>query len=437
MSDVRLSDFFFNPTPMPINTSIKRLEFCTFKLNTLLSLTQAINDNLSTQNLIDKYERLLRDDLRIGKVLVYSYNTNWSVILKSGFERYPREEAIPIDVETDLLQHKEITTTIQASNVLVRYFDIIIPVFHNNSAIAYVLIGDIDEEQDGISPTIKHLSFIQTLTNIIMVAIENRRLQIDHLKQEAMRKELELASKMQSMLIPNLYALPNNKYYYVDAYYFPHSEVGGDYYDFIQLNNEEVGFCIADVSGKGISAALLMSNFQANLRALFTLDISLTELVRKLNQQIIATANADKFITLFIGKYNHSTKRLRYVNAGHNPPILYYKKTNQTVYLNKGCMGIGMIDEIPAVDEGELLFEHLTESENPLESSVKLLCYTDGLVELKTASMVDYGIETIEKIFANKKRIDKTINDLILKLQIKKGNDSIFDDISILGIEFF
>lgn len=422
---------------MASRTSLKRLEFCTFKLNTLLRITQAINDNQSTEKLIDDYEKLLRNDLNIGKLLVYSFNKKWHAILKSGFDHFPSQESITIDVETDLLKHKEITTTIQASNVLVRYFDIIIPVFHNNMAIAYVLIGDIDEEKSGISPTIKHLSFIQTLTNIIMVAIENRRLHKDSLVQEAMRKELELASKMQSMLIPNLYSLPNNEHYYVDAYYFPHNEVGGDYYDFIQLNEEEVGFCIADVSGKGMSAALLMSNFQANIRALFTLDITLSELIRKLNEQIIQTAHADKFITLFIGKYNHRTRELRYVNAGHNPSIMYDKTTKKTTYLKKGCMGIGMVDKIPAIEEDVIRFEPIQEGKDKTVNSMKLLCYTDGLVELKTSSIVDYGLSTIEKIFANNKRIDKTINDLILKLHIKKSNESIFDDISILGIEFF
>ena len=165
-------------------------------------------------------------------------------------------------------------------------FDIVIPVYNNNSPLAYVLIGDIVEEGEGVSPTIKHLHFIQTLSNIIIVSIENMRLFQESLRQIAIKKELELASRMQNMLIPKNSELPQNDKIWITSFYHPHLDVGGDYYDFINLSENEVGFCIADVSGKGISAALLMSNFQANLRALFSSEISLPALVEKLNGHI-------------------------------------------------------------------------------------------------------------------------------------------------------
>jgi sigma-B regulation protein RsbU (phosphoserine phosphatase) len=114
-----------------------------------------------------------------------------------------------------------------------------------------------------VSPIIKHLNFIQTLTNIIIVAIENMRLFKESLRQESIKKELELASKMQNMLIPNPSILPRNEKIRMTAFYLPHMDVGGDYYDFIELGKHEFGFCISDVSGKGMSAAFLMSNFQA------------------------------------------------------------------------------------------------------------------------------------------------------------------------------
>ena len=107
------------------------------------------------------------------------------------------------------------------------------------------------------------------------------------------------------------------------AFYRPHFEVGGDYYDVVKMGKDQFGFCIADVSGKGISAALLMSNFQASLRALFTKEISLYQLIEKLNERVFDTAKGEKFITLFIARYNVVTRTLEYVNAGHNPPIFY------------------------------------------------------------------------------------------------------------------
>jgi len=407
--------------------SLRRLKFCNFKLDILLNVTQAINENAPTDELLNRYEHLLRHELNIGKVLVYSHNKIWKRILRSGFSNQIVEH---IDVERELMQFTDITTTSSCENDFVRTFDIIIPVYNNNTALAFVLIGDIDEEQEGISPTIKHLLFIQTLTNIIMVAVENKRLYQESIRQEAIRKELELASKMQAMLIPNLNSLPDNEYIFVDAYYFPHYEVGGDYYDFLKLSDTEFGFCIADVSGKGISAALLMSNFQANLRALFHLEDSLTSLVKKLNQRVISTTQADKFITMFVGKYNVKHKTLSFINAGHNPPLLFDKKNSTLRYLKTGCVGLGMFDEIPSIEENTL---HLDSEAN----GSKLLCYTDGLVEIKNENRVEYGTQAIEAFVSDNSRIDKNINEIILKLSIKKDNDSIFDDISMLGLEFY
>jgi sigma-B regulation protein RsbU (phosphoserine phosphatase) len=190
--------------------------------------------------------------------------------------------------------------------------------FHNQTPLAFVLVGDIDDPSEGVSPTIKHMQFVQTLTNIVIVAIENKRLFKENLEREKMHKEMELASEVQTMLVPDLTKFPGHPKIDVEGFYLPHFEVGGDYYDIFELNHREIGFCIADVSGKGISAALLMSNFQANLRALFVSSIHLTDVITILNERIISSVHGEKFITLFIARYNSETNELRYINAGHN-----------------------------------------------------------------------------------------------------------------------
>jgi len=105
------------------------------------------------------------------------------------------------------------TLYIEYRNVKLKDYDFVIPVYNNNNPLAYVLIGDIDDEMAGVSPVIKHLHFIQTISNVIIVAIENIRLFKESLKQESLRKELELASRMQSMLIPKKSVLPGMKKY--------------------------------------------------------------------------------------------------------------------------------------------------------------------------------------------------------------------------------
>lgn len=409
---------------MAKKSSLQRLKLYSFKLNSLLEITQAINANLSIEELLDKYRGILQDELNIGKIVIYKLNESWERILASGITD---EETSGIDVDRDLLPFKEITFVTSSKNKTLKGLDIIIPVITQDTTIAIVLIGDIEEEGEGVSPVIKHLHFIQTISNIIIVAIENIRLFNESLRQEAIKKELELASRMQSLLIPDKNSLPRNDSIQVTAFYNPHYDVGGDYYDCITLNENEVGFCIADVSGKGISAAILMSNFQANLRALFNQNISLEKLVIALNNRVMQSASGEKFITLFIAKYNIPEKKLEYINAGHNPPLLFEKKKKKLTLLHSGCVGMGMLDEIPSIHKGCLT----------LDEPTKMLCYTDGLVELVDESGVELGTARLEKHLSNPRPIDKNIEEIIIKQKIMTGNTAIFDDISILGIEFF
>ncbi|MBN1597471.1 MAG: SpoIIE family protein phosphatase [Bacteroidales bacterium] len=409
---------------MSDKASIKRLKLTTFKLRALLNITQAINENLTQDELLSRYKTILADDLNIGKLMLFKLEEKWDCILSFGITD---ENQKNIDVEKDLLGYEEITFVSVSKSAALSNYDIIVPVIHNGKHIAFVIIGDIDEEVEGMSPAIKHLNFIQTISNIIIVAIENIRLFNESLKQEAIKKELELASKMQNMLIPHSSELPKTDKIKMTAFYHPHLEVGGDYYDYLELSKDEIGFCISDVSGKGMSAALLMSNFQANLRALFTHEISLLALVEKLNERVLHAANGEKFITLFLAKYNFKTRELEYINAGHNQPILYQKNHDKLVYLDKGCVGIGMLDEIPLIRKGSMV----------IEEPSKILCYTDGLVELMDGLGISTETSEIEGCMRNPDSIENNINDIIKKQKVLEGSTAIFDDISILGVEIF
>ena len=409
---------------MTETASIKRLRLSKFKLNTLLNITKAINQNLPAEELLKKAEDVLMNDLNIGKIIIIMFDEKWDCILESGC---PQGCSSGISVEETLLPITDITYISSSEDKSLKEFDVILPVYNNNAPLAYVLIGDIDEEEKGVSPIIKHLHFIQTLSNIIIVAIENIRLFEKSLKQESVRKELELASKMQSLLIPSNDNLPNNEKIFITGFYHPHHEVGGDYYDCVQLSEQEFGFCIADISGKGMSAALLMANFQATLRALFTLDISLEDLVRKLNKSVLSSAHGEKFITLFIARYNFETRVLSYVNAAHNAPLLYEMNSKKLDKLQSNCLGIGMLDEIPIVDV----------MTREISQESKIICYTDGLSELPDEFGREMGTKAVEKNIKNNNSIDVNIRDLIFEERILEDNEKLFDDVSLLGIQFY
>ncbi|MGB4329287.1 MAG: SpoIIE family protein phosphatase [Tenuifilum sp.] len=406
---------------MSITASQNRLKLSTFKLNALLGMAQAISAELKTEELIDRFKRILNDDLGIDRILLYKIEEGkWQLLLNSNC---PERVVENINVERDLLPFNEITFVGVSENPILLELDVIIPVIQNNQPVGYVLIGDTNEYEKGVSATIRHLNFVQTLSIIIFVAIENLRLFHKSLEQEAMRKELELASRMQSMLIPSPADMPKFQGVSIGSYYSPHFEVGGDYYDVIALSPNDMGFCIADVSGKGISAALLMSNFQANLRALFSKDISLSALVEKLNERVMATAKGEKFITMFIGRYNNQTRKLEYVNAGHNPPFIFVRNSGKIIQLSSGCVGLGMIDEIPIINQGVL----------NIDEQSTLLCYTDGLVETIDGDRVVYNTSILEKNFSRNQNVQQIINTIA---QVRESGADVFDDISILGFDF-
>ncbi len=401
----------------PINKNISK-NIRDIKLNSLLEITKAINRNSSTEQLLQIFEEVLETQLNIGKLVLFSYENGWKCVLKYGVG----DEYNDINVERDLLPITEIATINFSQKNLNKAFEIVIPVFHKSQPLAYVLVGDLEDRLE-VSPAIKHLPFVQTLTSIIVVAIENKKLAKDTIRQAAMRKELELASEMQSMLFPS--TLPTDDKLDCSAFYLPHQQVGGDYYDFIWLSENECAFCVADVSGKGVAAALLMSNFQANLRILFNHTTSLTDLVRALNAKVMANAKGEKFITLFIAKYNLSTRTLTYVNAAHNPPLIAIGNTIST--LKVGCTGLGMFDDIVQLKEGVV----------QITPGTTIVCYTDGLVELENDKGADFGIEALKTILKNNSHLSMAeLNALIMQTIIEyKQNQPYVDDIALFSVK--
>ncbi len=405
--------------------SIERLRFCNFKLRTLLNITQTINTNLPTEELLATFEHILSEELNIGRFLLFSnIGKKWDKMLHYGIKENDYDK---IDIEKDLLPINNIEITIGEENDAFKNFDFVIPILKNEKIIAYILMGDIDNKQIGISPSLRHLQFIQTLTNIILVAIQNKELVRKSVIQERIKKELEMAANIQATLVPSTDSISNLEEVKIKPFYMSHFEVGGDLYDFGHISKNEVFFCIADVSGKGISAAMLMSNFQANLRAQIRTNFSLTHVVKSLNKNVLKVSKGELFVTMFLAKYNIENQRFIYINAGHLPPVLYDSKTEKLRSLTYGCSGIGMLDEIPQINVGTI----------EIKSYSKLLCFTDGLSEYSIDGKEDYGLDIVNKAMLKKDLdINKTIDYIIKKLDLNKENINILDDITMLGVEF-
>lgn len=399
-----------------------QLQLKDFKLNSLLEITNAINSNHDVDALIKLFEFIVREQLGYSKFLFFIRQEDWNCLLRIGYKGKVRE----FNIHQELARFREITMIESSRSQLLSEFDVLIPVYHKDEALAYLLVKGVEYEGRHLAHAMNYMSFIQTLANIIVVAIENKRMTELKLHQERYRKELEVASEMQKLLFPS--NLPTNKRMDVSARFKPRHEVGGDYYDFFALNDDEYIICIADVSGKGVSAAMLMANFQATLRTLFHYQqFDMRTLMVELNKKVMSSARGEKFITFFIAHYNAVTRELEYINAGHNHPFI--TNGSEIEPLDQGCIGLGMLDELPFINVG-----HKT-----LGLNTTLVLYTDGVVELENKESEFFGMERLIKLVHSYYPLNMDdMNSLIFsKLDEWKGSLDLVDDTAIFICRFF
>jgi phosphoserine phosphatase RsbU/P len=396
-----------------------QIELKDIKLQALLEITNAINSNLPIEQLLNLFSFILKEQLGFKKFILLHHQEEWNCLVKTGYKGKIELK----EVEKDFERFKEITLVESSINSIIKEFQAIVPVFHLNKALAYLLISSSSISHE-LEPS--HFSFTQTLANIIAVAIENQRLVKQNIIKERISKDLEVASEMQKLLFPS--ELPSNRKMDLSARYIPRHAIGGDYYDFIPLGDEEYIICIADVSGKGISAALLMANFQATIRTLFKYQrFEMTFLMEELNKKVMKSTKGEKFITFFIAHYNAHTRKMKYVNAGHNQPFLLHGR--KITALNEGCIGLGMLDELPYVNVGKLT----------LSPNTTFVLYTDGVVELENKDGEQFGVNRLidnVKAYSTLKMEDMN-NILFSKLDEWKGELNFVDDTAVFSCKFF
>ena len=397
-----------------------KYEIKELQLNALLEITQAINSNMAEEYLYKIYNFTLRSNLNIEKLALFVLDEEWECKVNFGTKKHFNKSHLLPAFKTiqDITHLKEFQEECDLT-----VFDLIVPVAHKSKTLALVFVGGLDKNSthDLHDDNIK---FIQALSNIIIVAIENKRMARRQLEQEAFRKELEIASDVQQFLFPE--KLPNTEKLKVEASYLPHDLIGGDYYDYIPINKNQFLLCVADVSGKGIPAALMMSNFQASLRTLLRQTPNLTDIIEALNYQVMENTKGEKFITFFAAIYDIRLKTMVYVNSGHNPPILWTKKDGIKL-LEDGSTVLGAMHPLPFLNEGFVtgLDEFL------------LFCYTDGLTETTNAEGKEFGVNFLTDYFSQPETYFKDLKtihqDIIVSLDNFKGRMGYHDDITILS----
>ena len=273
---------------------------------------------------------------------------------------------------------------------------------------------------------------LMSIAGQLALMIDNARLTERMVAQERMRRELALAAEVQQRLLPS--RAPKSVGLEIAGFCEPARGVGGDYYDFINFDNSQLGVAIADVAGKGMPAALLMSTVQATLRSLTArngsnspVTYNLSSIVSKLNRLLFNSTNGEHYVTFFYATFDPSTQCLTYVNAGHNPP--FFLRSNGNVEFRELTSG-GLVAGA---------FEHSVYEQETVQMKPDdlLFLYTDGLSEALNVEGEEFGanrimetLKTIASLSADQ------IRDVVAR-RVKEwcAGMSLYDDLTFVVLK--
>ncbi len=267
------------------------------------------------------------------------------------------------------------------------------------------------------------ISFLSSLCNLAAMAIDNARLFQESLAKQRLEEELSLAHTIQEKLLPR--EMPQFSGCSVSTFHIPSKQVGGDYFDVIKVGEDRLYFAIADVSGKGFPAALLMANLQSAFRALVATGLELDQILARLNNIVHANTDMDKFITLFAGIYDRSENVLTYINAGHNYPFLI--KHDRVLRLDKGGLMLGVLSDVKYEIGRE-----------PVAVGDVLYMFTDGVNEALDAEGSQFSDERLAEVLLKNSTLGAgdILEEVRKEIAAFVGGAPQSDDITQLCISF-
>ncbi|MBK8149198.1 MAG: SpoIIE family protein phosphatase [Acidobacteria bacterium] len=232
----------------------------------------------------------------------------------------------------------------------------------------------------------EHLNILTTLASVASIRVENARLLEERFERERMERELELATEIQQRFQPS--GPPVMDGYEFQGISFSCYEIGGDYYDFIARDDGKMLIALGDVSGKGTAAALLMSSLHASIHGQVSARNSLSDTVTSVNQYLAHNTPTNRFVTLFIAELDPASGELKYINAGHNPPLIG-RADGRIEQLESGGFPLGIMP----MAEYEL-------GQTRLASGDVLVIYSDGVSEAANLKGDEFGLERLSEVVA-------------------------------------
>jgi sigma-B regulation protein RsbU (phosphoserine phosphatase) len=360
------------------------------RLESLIDASQVLNSTFNLGRLLELILNLTTKNLNAARGTIYlidkEKNELWSFVLKgdelveirlpigTGIAGYVAKTGKTINL-IDAAKDKRFFADIDRRSGFRTKTMLCIPM-KNRTGMTIGVFQIINKKQ-GIF-TKEDILFLEAFSDHAALAIENSRLVQASLENERVNKELHIAATIQQMIIPKV--LPHVPGYEIVADAFPCTGIGGDFYDMFPLKENLFAVVIADVSGKGIPAALLVSTLHASLHAYIQTDINLNTLVSKLNSTVYQNSPPESFITFFIMLLDTDTHEITYMNAGHNPPLHIQSNGAVINELNAEMIPLGMLGRT----NGTVRTLHL-------EPGDEIILYTDGITEAMNSKRIQYG----------------------------------------------
>jgi sigma-B regulation protein RsbU (phosphoserine phosphatase) len=260
------------------------------------------------------------------------------------------------------------------------------PLIHDDSILGVLVVAN---PSSGLTFSEMDLSLVNSLAEQAALAIKNSDAMNLRLEKSRMDSDLGLAKEVQELFLAQ--KSPESKGLDVDAQYLPSSQVGGDFYDFYKLSPTKFGVCIADVSGKGVPASLLMAICQTNLRHYVSKTRSPSAVLKKLNLDLEKRIREDMFITLFLAIIDTQANTATYARAGHEPALLAKQGEEDETAIDKlhgNGMALGMV---PA----DFFDEAIEDKVVPFEKGDVMVLFTDGVTEAENEDREEFGLSRL------------------------------------------
>lgn len=404
------------------------------QLKSLFELSKEFNSNFTNkENIVKLLSYTLLGNFGIKDFIILSRDKNGEFYLlkdnkKLDLSAFCLKELFPAGKIPDEFK-ATLRISPNSSIPFIRYlaengFELLISTVIKNEVDSLICLG---KKLNKTSYSDTDIEFLESIVNLSLISIQNSILFREFLDKQKIENELKIAREIQLALLPS--KLPVIKGYDICGINLPALQVGGDYYDIIKLTENKIAIVIADVSGKGTPASLLMANIQSAVHSYLKLyeesSFDLAKVTEKINELIYENTSAEKFITFFWGILDSEKNTFEYINAGHNPPLLL--KKGEIIQLTEGGFMIGILDfgvtyEVGKVDIGK---------------SDAVVFYTDGVTEANDVNGEEFGDERLAEILRNNydSSSEVIMEDIKRSVENFSKDTAQYDDITLIVLK--